>query len=85
MIYPSVTLAVRYDDVESTQLMNYLFGSHEDDITIAEIGFVMTTVSEKVSFLSSHLERLSSRHLIFSATVEESSFAGGSVRATSLR
>ena len=41
MIYPSVTLAVRYDDVESTQLMNYLFGSHEDDIAIAEIGFDM--------------------------------------------
>ena len=39
MINPSVTLAVRYDDVESTQLMNCLFGSHEDDVAMAGIGF----------------------------------------------
>jgi hypothetical protein len=41
MINPSVTLAVRYDDIKSTQLMNYLFGSHEDDVAIAELGFDM--------------------------------------------
>ena len=38
---PSIALAVRNDDFESTQLMNYLFGTHEDDISIAAIGLDM--------------------------------------------
>ena len=38
---PTIALAVRHDDFESTQLTNYLFGTHEDDISLAAIGLDM--------------------------------------------
>ena len=37
----SIALAVRLEDFESNQLTNYLFGTHEDDISIAAIGLDM--------------------------------------------
>ena len=37
----SVTLAVRIEDVTSTQLNNYVFGTTEDGIAIAELGLDM--------------------------------------------
>ena len=56
MINPSVTLAVRYKDIESTQLMNYLFGSHEDDIAIAEIGYDMMFNHREMSSIDRNWE-----------------------------
>ena len=37
----SVSLAVRHDDFVTTQLMNYLFGTHEDGISLSVIGLDM--------------------------------------------
>ena len=37
----SIALAVEHVDFESTQLTNYLFGTHDDDISLAVIGLDM--------------------------------------------
>ena len=37
----TIALAVRHDDFESTQLMDYLFETHEEDILIVAIGLDM--------------------------------------------
>ena len=47
----SVTVAVRTEDITATQLNNYVFGTEEDGIAIAELGLDMLYNHKNFSFM----------------------------------
>jgi hypothetical protein len=47
----SVTVAIRTEDITATQLNNYVFGTEEDGIAIAELGLDMLYNHKEISFM----------------------------------
>ena len=47
----SVTVAVRSEDITGTQLNNYVFGTEENGIAVAELGLDMLYNHKEISFM----------------------------------
>jgi hypothetical protein len=47
----SVTVAIRTEDITGTQLNNYVFGTEEDGIAVAELGLDMLYNHNEISFI----------------------------------